>query len=989
MRNVEDVVIILFHSNLVNRILKEPLYYKNISAQKFEKLSSDRMKQYSGSERAALYEHLLEIYRETECIWHGWNDDVKAYVTWNVFDPLFVLADSLIIEENSELMCRYGQLLSWRKVTRLLGEDLLVTAFCAVQDAISGRLRKYFDWRLNIRNNNTNLNRLLAQGLADNHFHLWASAPVFQVSWICMMNDIENPKFAAAFQEMDENRRKQNTQYELGDQEESFALQHLQAVLIRLFLYSWLSENRIKLDDYWMSPSEAIYYIRPQIQNLLKKWEISCSKLTDSTDLVKGYYDFERCLRQERSIVICREVHEQINLFLQQPIAQKLFRRAMRERQPTVSFWDLLYDCMEEMNHIPLEWISPLFAEDVSNMLWWKATEKAMRRMICDEAAMLRSRGKIQRIIEGLKRTDIYTVSAWDYMLNQIENGLRSTDTVWYLMGERWFLYHMFRRMLMEPGNEIYYNWFYAYLVIQGNIRSEMVQVNQEVGLYNFVIYERRKGRFLPNPDWEALAVRMAVKNTLQAHDSCVKVLEARISPCNTAEENMEYITGLDDMIDPERQLRKRFCYVMHFIKEAEEISADIIAECRSSKIRERIRMQALALAVFREKFPSVAARVRGIDAASQEIGCRPEVFAQAFRFLRRHTVKSGYSTEERREPRMLGITYHVGEDFMDLVSGLRAIHEAVCFLNMDCGNRLGHALALGVDAKQWYSMKNHKILISQQDYLDNLAWLHGRITKSPVPELETLLHYIEKEFDGYFKNVYLKHMDCPGSYTIETYYNAWKLRSDNPYYYKSGRFCPPQLPEIGYDRYGINNKYPRTHQIRKIHEAAYLYHTYHFNHKVKLEGAKKIEITIPDIWIEGVKRVQKDMQHLIADYGISLETNPSSNYIIGTFRNYAKHPIIQWYNAHLTSDMKQQQECSQISVSINTDDQGIFSTSLDNEFALMACALEKEKDIDGNNVYSRNMIYEWLDEVRKMGLRQSFIYNEVNYPMVKRAENT
>jgi hypothetical protein len=35
---------------------------------------------------------------------------------------------------------------------------------------------------------------------------------------------------------------------------------------------------------------------------------------------------------------------------------------------------------------------------------------------------------------------------------------------------------------------------------------------------------------------------------------------------------------------------------------------------------------------------------------------------------------------------------------------------------------------------------------------------------------------------------------------------------------------------------------------------------------------------------------------------------------------------------------------CPQLSVSINTDDLGIFDTSLENEFALMAAALEKMK---------------------------------------------
>lgn len=64
---------------------------------------------------------------------------------------------------------------------------------------------------------------------------------------------------------------------------------------------------------------------------------------------------------------------------------------------------------------------------------------------------------------------------------------------------------------------------------------------------------------------------------------------------------------------------------------------------------------------------------------------------------------------------------------------------------------------------------------------------------------------------------------------------------------------------------------------------------------------------------------------------------------------------------------------CPQLSVSINTDDQGVFSTSLENEYALMAIALEKEKDENGDLKYNSSMIYEWMERVRLMGIGQSF----------------
>lgn len=42
-------------------------------------------------------------------------------------------------------------------------------------------------------------------------------------------------------------------------------------------------------------------------------------------------------------------------------------------------------------------------------------------------------------------------------------------------------------------------------------------------------------------------------------------------------------------------------------------------------------------------------------------------------------------------------------------------------------------------------------------------------------------------------------------------------------------------------------------------------------------------------------------------------------------------------------------------------------------EYAYLALALEKMRNDDGNSKYSRTIIYEWIDNIRKMSLSQSF----------------
>ena len=103
---------------------------------------------------------------------------------------------------------------------------------------------------------------------------------------------------------------------------------------------------------------------------------------------------------------------------------------------------------------------------------------------------------------------------------------------------------------------------------------------------------------------------------------------------------------------------------------------------------------------------------------------------------------------------------------------------------------------------------------------------------------------------------------------------------------------------------------------------------------------------------------------------GIGIETNPSSNYLIGTIQKYEEHPILRFNSRKLRKTEKN----SSLHVSINTDDQGVFDTMLENEYAMMALALKKAKNDSHEPLYDIEDIYEWIDYVRRMGLEQVFI---------------
>ena len=120
---------------------------------------------------------------------------------------------------------------------------------------------------------------------------------------------------------------------------------------------------------------------------------------------------------------------------------------------------------------------------------------------------------------------------------------------------------------------------------------------------------------------------------------------------------------------------------------------------------------------------------------------------------------------------------------------------------------------------------------------------------------------------------------------------------------------------------------------------------------------------------------MQEGIAEILKQLGIMIECNPSSNYLIGSFERFDEHPILRFNNMNLlTSEGKPVSDGYCLSASINTDDPGVFDTSLENEYAIMASCLEEAKDAEGKNRYQRNSVYQYLNEIRKEGLKQSFL---------------
>lgn len=891
---------LLFQRTSIERILmlqeEKKIYYDDIDPRYLQDLMLTYSHEFSDTERRL---QIIEIQNQLD---DTRRDLISAQNPgkMNVFSVLFMHAPEILTFYENQVVCRYNRILEWNEITRGIGEDLLVLSMIVARDLRQGTICQNFCWSPVIGHNNTQLNKILKQGMADNHFHLRGSSPHFYISWIELMNNPGRGDVLKSLDRLEESCRDKNKKSEVLIRRQPLRVLAAEAALIR-------------------------YYLCCRIKNLP-------FNLFDGNDSSTG-----------------NDAIEQVKRLLAFPYQLE------------------------------------------SNIL------------------------ELQTAIDSISAGDETEDYAGLFACSQY---LESEAEYRILSGERWFIYSMLKELRISKHGILRgeFNWFYAYLRIKNEIRAELVQVNELVGFENFQVYQSRKDWFSHTGNWQAAEgrlARMAVRSVL--NNAAIRFLEVRISPGKTAAENARNIQGYDEAIIQayykedqiaaqvqaifhndhseffrrkfsDDDLRNRFCYILHFTKMADEPVSDIeMMECRHYQYRRTIKNMADEILRFRRDYPQYGRRVVGIDACAQEIGCRPEVYGRVFRMLKNYSYLSDDFVLGCMLPQ-LKVTYHVGEDFLDLVDGLRAIDEAIRFLDMDCGDRLGHALALGVDAKGWYSFKNKQITISLQDYLDNIVWMHHSLVRYKIQEVNSLKGWLEEQYSRYFTYIYQNSLmellnaegqvqNLLGRFDINTYFLAWLLRGDQPSLYKPGKFDEDKYKLNDWDHYAVNSKFRvERNDIRHIPEVALLYHMYHYSRQARRNGRETKTIHVPDNYITGAALIQKAMREDVVSRGIGIETNPSSNVRISYLSGFNQHPIKNLYNSGLTKNEKELMECPQINVSINTDDQGIFSTKLENEYALLACALEQDTNPDGSLRYKKEFIYEWLNNIRKMGLRQSFV---------------
>lgn len=536
--------------------------------------------------------------------------------------------------------------------------------------------------------------------------------------------------------------------------------------------------------------------------------------------------------------------------------------------------------------------------------------------------------------------------------------------------GERLFLYKTLKRIFSANNSGITFA-LYRYILAKSLLRSYFVQINNNIGFSNFQRFQSVKSKLLSSgykykkllkslPLWEARKYNY------------VKTFETRITPVSSRLGlDKDKKTILSMLSEPDGAIAESWhpemddwSLIFHFIKKK---GKEGLAS-RDTKLREIVESASKKLSSLAANDPNVSA----VDAASAELAVRPEAFSQAFRYLRHYGYKA---------------TFHAGEDFYDIADGLRAIDESINLLKLKASDRLGHALALGINAEEYYASRHNYIALPIQWMLDNVVWILIRSREFGID----IAPHIERFLDKTYKSLCTKigyadmHNVTSAIPDIADYWDSMALRGDAPkMYHADGSVENIHGSKPGdWEYYSLlDSDFAKNVRMHNS-QAVKLYYIYHHqiakgNNSIRERGDRVKSFRLPDGYSKLITSLQEGMMKEVAKRQLCIECCPSSNVKIGKLERFDSHPIFRFMPLDTTKTRYP------LAVTVNTDDLGVFATSLPNEFSLLSLALLKMKDKDGNHIYSTQEVYDWIGRVIENGHKFTFLnqtYHNVSRP--------
>lgn len=334
---------------------------------------------------------------------------------------------------------------------------------------------------------------------------------------------------------------------------------------------------------------------------------------------------------------------------------------------------------------------------------------------------------------------------------------------------------------------------------------------------------------------------------------------------------------------------------------------------------------------------PALRTLIVGVDAAANELACPPRSFSKAYQWLRKQ-LDASTEQEMAGPPIGLGFTFHAGEDFRDLMTGIRHVDEAAHLLAMRPGDRLGHALALFWPATDFYIARTQAFATISDHALD-LCWAAALMQKEDGPS--ELARDARERLQGLLAEVGASR-GLP-DLVIST------LDLDRPHAWES-----PQSRALQHTPAAAGEP------LRALREDELLAHLGISPAVGKCMAPRSPR---PRSWQALADACQRSVCRRILAGGLIIEINPSSNRVIGGFVSPERLP----YTRASRPGPRAPGELANIPLAIGTDDAGIFHTSLRREYELVGQSALAQG-------YALPDVHEWLDQIRLNACRASFI---------------
>lgn len=363
---------------------------------------------------------------------------------------------------------------------------------------------------------------------------------------------------------------------------------------------------------------------------------------------------------------------------------------------------------------------------------------------------------------------------------------------------------------------------------------------------------------------------------------------------------------------------------------------------------------------------PGLSELVVGLDAASEELYTEPWVYAPVYHAARNRWCTYPIQLSTGRPMQNLGLTYHVGEDYHHVLSGMRHIDEVLTYFSYKAGDRIGHGLVLQTDMEEW--LHNYEVVsLPVMEYLEDLLWVWHLCGSEDIQMLEYLPR-LEQEIMRIAEEIYLNIRGL-SPHVLWRAYRA-KFQALSPEFCDAMHTAYLKTPEPD----TLDTQEPPTlmpsHRTfcaladtssDTIWDVDKLLMT-HYCPIFAPHYSRPIFVYNDRSYLPLLQAVQAHIREKVQKMGIYVETNPTSNLMIGDISGLRHYSITK-----LNDPSSRPPESAAVLLSINSDDPLVFNTNVENELALVYHALNHQG-------FDRETVLQWIDKVRQYGMDSSFI---------------